>query len=60
VSHETGVFELATIRADVPLVTGLTPYLVIGDVLGWLVRLLTLAAAVHLVVVAVRRPAADG
>ncbi|MCC5948695.1 MAG: apolipoprotein N-acyltransferase [Nitriliruptoraceae bacterium] len=36
--QETEVFTIDSIRATVPLVDGLTPYLVIGDVLGWLVR----------------------
>jgi apolipoprotein N-acyltransferase len=42
-SQVTEVFTLATIRADVPLVAGLTPFLVIGDVLGWVTRMLVLA-----------------
>jgi apolipoprotein N-acyltransferase len=42
-SQVTGLFTLATIRADVPLVAGLTPYLVIGDVVGWVTRMLVLA-----------------
>ncbi len=34
----TPVFDVDSIRRDVPLVDGLTPYLVIGDVVGWLTR----------------------
>ncbi len=34
----TEVFTVDSIRKDLPLVSGLTPYLVIGDVLGWLTR----------------------
>jgi apolipoprotein N-acyltransferase len=55
VSQATDIFELATIRMDVPLVEGLTPYLVIGDVVGWVTRALTVAAAVWLVLVWWRR-----
>jgi apolipoprotein N-acyltransferase len=43
---ETGLFERATIRADVPLVTGSTPYLVLGDVVGWTARWAVLALVV--------------
>lgn len=41
VHDPTGLFELATIRREVPLVAELTPYLRTGDVLGWLARVLT-------------------
>lgn len=34
----TPLFELATIRREVPLAVGLTPFLVVGDVLAWLTR----------------------
>ncbi len=35
----TPLFEVASIRRDVPLVTAVTPYLVVGDVVGWVTRL---------------------
>ncbi len=54
VSHETPVFELATIRAEVPLVEGATPYLVIGEVLPWTVRVATVLVALLLAVGAIR------
>ncbi len=43
VHDETEVFTRATIRRDVPLVEGRTPYLVVGDVVGWTTRLGVLA-----------------
>lgn len=48
IEDATEVFTVDSIRKEVPLVTGLTPYLVIGDVLGWLTR-----AAVVLALMAV-------
>ena len=42
VEQATPPFELATIRRSVPLVDGTTPYLVIGDVVGWLTRAVVL------------------
>ncbi|MEX0705271.1 MAG: hypothetical protein WD041_01500, partial [Nitriliruptoraceae bacterium] len=39
VHDETQVFTRDTIRRDVPLVEGRTPYLVIGDVVGWTTRI---------------------
>lgn len=42
VHDRTDLFELATIRRDVPLVSGRTPFLVIGDVLGTVVRVLAI------------------
>lgn len=42
----TGLFEQATIRADVPLVEGTTPYLVLGDVVGLLSRWAVVALVV--------------
>ena len=54
ISQATPVFELATIRAEVPLVQGLTPYLVIGDVLGWLTRAASLLLGVAIVLRVVR------
>jgi apolipoprotein N-acyltransferase len=41
----TEVFTVDTIRAEVPLVEGLTPYLRSGDVLGWVTRFLVLVMA---------------
>jgi apolipoprotein N-acyltransferase len=43
-SQDTDIFTIDSIRADVPLVSGLTPYLVVGDVVGWLTRAGVLAA----------------
>ncbi|MBW3619773.1 MAG: apolipoprotein N-acyltransferase [Actinobacteria bacterium] len=51
VFDQTGVFELTTIRRDVPLVAGRTPFLATGDVLGAAVRL---ATAVWLLVLLAR------
>jgi apolipoprotein N-acyltransferase len=44
-SQVTPLFTQATIRAEVPLVAGLTPFLRIGDVLGVATRLAVLALA---------------
>jgi apolipoprotein N-acyltransferase len=41
-SQETGLFVRATIRQDVPIVEGVTPFLVTGDVLGTAGRVLLL------------------
>ncbi len=49
VEQSTALFTVDSIRAEVPLVTGLTPYLVIGDVLGWLTRIAVLLAAAFLI-----------
>ncbi|MFA9445249.1 apolipoprotein N-acyltransferase [Egicoccus sp. AB-alg6-2] len=38
VEQTTPLFTQTSIRMDVPLVDGLTPYLVIGDVVGWATR----------------------
>jgi apolipoprotein N-acyltransferase len=43
---ETDLFTTASIRREVPLVSGVTPYLVIGDVVGWFTRLAVLVAVV--------------
>lgn len=43
--QDTPLFTQATIRMSVPLVTGRTPYLVTGDVLGWLARAGAVAAS---------------
>lgn len=58
----TPLFELATIRREVPLAAGLTPFLVIGDVVGWLTRasLLVLLAMAWLQARRHRTAAADG
>jgi apolipoprotein N-acyltransferase len=53
-SQLTELFTIDSIRAEVPLVDGLTPYLRIGDVMGWLSRL-TVVLAAGVVMVAVRR-----
>lgn len=45
VEQATPLFEMTTIRRSVPLVEGSTPYLVIGDVVGWLTRLLAAGLA---------------
>ncbi len=37
-SEQTAVFTVDSIRAEVPLVAGFTPYLRTGDVVGWLTR----------------------
>jgi apolipoprotein N-acyltransferase len=54
VSQLTELFTVDSIRADVPLVDGLTPYLAVGDAIGWLTRLAVVVAA-GWAVVAVRR-----
>lgn len=54
VTQATSLFTIDSIRADVPLVDGLTPYLVVGDVVGWLSRGAVLLGAVA-AVVAMRR-----
>jgi apolipoprotein N-acyltransferase len=46
VHDATPLFTQAAIRRDVPTVAGMTPFLVIGDVLGWATRGLVLALAV--------------
>jgi apolipoprotein N-acyltransferase len=45
VHDATPLFTQATIRRDVPTVEGSTPFLVVGDVVGWTVRALLLALA---------------
>jgi apolipoprotein N-acyltransferase len=56
----TELFTVDSIRAEVPLVDGLTPYLVIGDVVGWLTRLsVVLAAGAAVVAVRRGRPASE-
>ncbi|MEX1164582.1 MAG: apolipoprotein N-acyltransferase [Nitriliruptor sp.] len=54
-SQETPLFERATIRADVPIVEGTTPFLVLGDVLGTASRLIILVALAWLLERARRR-----
>lgn len=44
VYDETPVFVQTTIRRELPLVSGSTPYLIIGDVIGWLARVGVLLA----------------
>ena len=41
----TELFVVDSIRREVPTVTAVTPYLIVGDVLGWLTRLFVLGAA---------------
>lgn len=55
----TPLFEVDSIRREVPLVSGVTPYLVIGDVVGWLTRLAVVVLAVLTVVGARRRRVAS-
>ncbi|MFP4311203.1 MAG: apolipoprotein N-acyltransferase [Nitriliruptoraceae bacterium] len=43
VQQRTELFTVDTIRAEVPLVAGLTPFLRVGDVVGWLGRVAVLA-----------------
>ncbi len=54
-SQVTPLFTQATIRAEVPLVVELTPFLRIGDVLGVATRLAVLALAVVAALAAWRR-----
>ena len=51
----TEVFTVDSIRKDVPLVSGLTPYLVIGDVVGWVTRAVTVLVAALVLWTAVLR-----
>jgi apolipoprotein N-acyltransferase len=53
--HPTPLFTADAIRREVPTVEGLTPFLVIGDVVGWGTRALVLALAALGVVAARRR-----
>jgi apolipoprotein N-acyltransferase len=54
--HEaTELFTQATIRRDVPVVEGLTPFLVVGDVVGWTTRALALVLLVLAVLAARQR-----
>jgi apolipoprotein N-acyltransferase len=55
VHDRTGLFTQATIRRDVPVVEGVTPFLMIGDVLGSGTRALLLGLAVLAWVAARRR-----
>ena len=57
VHQRTELFERAIVRADLPLLEGRTPYVRVGDVLGPLCALLTLAAVVGLLV---RRRTGEG
>jgi apolipoprotein N-acyltransferase len=54
-SQVTELFSLTTIRMDVPLVSEPTPFLAIGDVLGWLTRTAVLAFAIAALVAGWRR-----
>jgi apolipoprotein N-acyltransferase len=55
VHDATALFTADAIRREVPTVEGLTPFLVIGDVVGWGTRALVLALAALGVVAARRR-----
>ncbi len=61
VHDATPLFETASIRRDVPLVSAVTPYLVIGDVVGWVTRLSVLVAVVFAAIGwrRLRRPASS-
>jgi apolipoprotein N-acyltransferase len=59
IHDRTGLFTQAAIRREVPVVEGLTPFLMIGDVLGWGTRALVLGLAV-LAWFAVRRRRGSG
>lgn len=56
---ETALFARTTIRRDVPVVTGRTPFLVTGDVLGTGVRLVTAMWLLVLVARRLRPPSPD-
>jgi apolipoprotein N-acyltransferase len=58
VHQATELFTQATIRQPVPVVEGLTPYLVVGDVLGWATRALAVAGLVLALLTARRRAVA--
>lgn len=45
VHQATGLFTVDSIRRQVPLVSGLTPYLVVGDVVGTITRIATAMVA---------------
>lgn len=49
VSQATELFAIDSIRAEVPLVDGQTPYLLVGDVLGWITRLIVILVLVAVV-----------
>ena len=55
VHDRTGLFELATIRRDLPLVSGSTPFLTLGDVVGFAARFALLALLVVVLIRARRR-----
>ncbi|MEX2549201.1 MAG: apolipoprotein N-acyltransferase [Nitriliruptoraceae bacterium] len=59
-SHETEVFTIDSIRREVPLVEGWTPYLRTGDVLGWLTRAGVVALLLLVVWEVVRRRRTSG
>jgi apolipoprotein N-acyltransferase len=60
VEQATALFTVDSIRTEVPLVTGYTPYLAVGDVIGWVTRTVVLLAAAFLVLASLRRPRAPG
>ncbi|MDX1657321.1 MAG: apolipoprotein N-acyltransferase [Nitriliruptorales bacterium] len=56
VHDRTDLFELTTIRRDVPLVSGSTPFLTFGDVVGFAARFALLALLVVVLIRARRKP----
>ncbi|MDP8960312.1 MAG: apolipoprotein N-acyltransferase [Actinomycetota bacterium] len=55
VQYRTGLFERATIRAEVPVIQASTPFLAAGDVVGFLARWAALALLLAEVAVRLRR-----
>ena len=60
VDQATALFTVDSIRAEIPLVAGSTPYLAVGDVLGWVTRFAVLLAAAFLVQASLRQRRAKG
>jgi len=60
VEQPTALFTVDSIRTEVPLVSGLTPYLAVGDVVGWATRIAVLLAAALVVHLTLRGRRADG
>ncbi len=60
VHQATELFTIDSIRREVPLVEGLTPYLVTGDVLGWITRAAVVLLGLLALVTARRRRRAVG
>lgn len=53
-SQETELFERALVSAELPLIEGRTPAVVLGDLVGWLAALLALVAMVVAAAVSAR------